>query len=137
VANSHKFERFKGFLGLTGYYRKFVKDYGKKAWPMTQLLKKDSFVWSSEAQAAFECLKQAMTTISVLAIHDFDKEFVVETNALGKGIRAVLMQAGIPIAYMSQTLSDKAQKKSVYERELMAIVINKSFLVEKWVAYHL
>jgi hypothetical protein len=64
-------------------------------------------------------------------MHDFDKEFVVETDALGKGIRAVLMQAGRPIAYMSQTLSDKAQKKSVYERELMAIVI----AIQKWRPY--
>ncbi|KAI5408711.1 hypothetical protein KIW84_054516 [Lathyrus oleraceus] len=85
----------------------------------------------SEAQETFEKLKMDMTTIPILAMLDFDKEFVVETDASGQGIGVVLMQGGKPICYMSQTLSDRAQQKSVYERELMAIVIT----IQKWRPY--
>lgn len=80
---------------------------------------------------AFEALKMAITTVPVLALPNFEKKLVLETDALGKGIGVVLMQGGRPISYMSQTLSDRAQQKSVYERELMTIVI----AIQKWRPY--
>ena len=61
-----------------------------------------------EAQLAFENLKQAMTSLLVLVVPCFNKEFVINTDASGKRLGAVLMQEGKPMAYMSQTLSDRA-----------------------------
>ena len=123
--------QLRGFLGLTGYYRRFVKNYGCLCKPLTDLLKKDQFRWSEQAETAFQKLKKAMTSPPVLALPDYSQDFVVETDACSTGIGAVLMQGGHPLAYISKALASKHQGLSVYEKELLAIVYD----VTKWHHY--
>ncbi|WKA08976.1 hypothetical protein VitviT2T_026656 [Vitis vinifera] len=112
----------RGFLGLTGYYRKFVQGYGLIARPLTNLLKKEKFQWNDKAEAAFLALKQAMTSTPTLAMPNFTEPFTIEMDASGNGIGAVLTQQNRPIAYMSRALGITKQTWSIYAKEMLAIV---------------
>ncbi|KAL0445994.1 UNVERIFIED_CONTAM: Retrovirus-related Pol polyprotein from transposon.6 [Sesamum latifolium] len=119
----------RGFLGLIGYSRKFIKSYGAISKPLTALLEKDAFEWNLEAEVAFNQLKEVMTTALVLAMPDFSQPFVVETDACGKGIGAVLMQRGKPIAYLSK--ATKNLELFTYEKEFLGLLL----AVTKWRHY--
>jgi hypothetical protein len=112
----------RGFLGLTRYYRKFIRDYGTIARPLTQLLKKAAFAWSPEVAASFAALKQALTAGPVLQLPDFDKPFIVNCDASGSGFGAVLHQDAGPIAFYSRPLALQHAKLATYERELIGLV---------------
>jgi len=112
----------RGFLGLTGYYRKFVRNYGIVAQPLTKLLKKEAFLWSQEADAAFHALKQALTRGPALQLPDFDQSFVVNCDASGSGFGAVLHQDSGPIAFYSRPVAPQHAKLAAYERELIGLV---------------
>ncbi|GKB32364.1 putative mitochondrial protein [Tanacetum coccineum] len=100
-------KQLRGFLGLTGYYI------------------------SNEAQQAFTYLKNVMVQAPVLAFPNFNKPFVVETDASGVGLGAILQQEGHPIDYMSKTLAPRQQALSTYEKEFLAVLM----ALEKWRGY--
>jgi len=125
-------KQLRGFLGLTGYYRKFIQHYGLLARPLTELLKKGcQFQWTPQAEQAFQLLKQRLVQAPVLAVPNFDQSFVLETDASDCGIGAVLMQSGHPIAYLSKHLCPRNQALSVYEKECLAILM----AIDKWRPY--
>jgi hypothetical protein len=110
--NPTNFIDLRGFLGLTGYYRRFVPKYGVLANPLTQILRHKQFQWTSAADKAIGVLKQAMASTPVLGLPQFDEPFEVETDASDDGIGAVLMQKGRPLAYLSKALGQ--QSKQLY-----------------------
>lgn len=122
-------KKLKGFLGMTGYYRKFIRDYAKIAYPMIRYLKKDENININDPQyiSAFENLKALITTHPILKYPEYDKPFVVTTDASNYAIGAVLSQNGHPICFVSRTLNKHEQKYSVTDKEFLAIVYSVNY----------
>lgn len=119
-------------MGLAGFYRRFVRHFAVIAKPLTNLLKKGAlFVWTADHQLAFDTLKGAMSSAPVLALPDFTKPFVIETDASQNGIGTVLIQQGHPLAFISKPLGPRTQGLSTYEKEYLAILL----AVEHWRSY--
>lgn len=97
-------KQLRSFLGLSGYYRRFIKGYALIAAPLTDLLKAEAFKWSDKAEEAFQSLKMALTQAPVLSLPDFTKQFIIETDASMVVVGAVLLQDKHPIAYFSKKL---------------------------------
>jgi hypothetical protein len=125
-------KKLRSFLGMTGYYRKFIKHFGVIARPLTELLKKNYlFIWTADHDVAFQTLKNALVQAPVLALLDFTKPFLIETHASNYGVRAVLMQDSHPLAFVSKALGPKLRGLFTYEKEYIAILL----AMEQWGSY--
>lgn len=118
-------KEIKSFLGLIGYYRKFVCQFAEKAKPLNNLLKKNvQFYWKKE-EDLFEILKKAITQEPVLSYPDFNQEYILTTDASKVALGTILTQGTIgqdkPIAYASRTLNKAEYYYSTTEQELLAI----------------
>jgi hypothetical protein len=88
------------FLGLAGYYRRFIEGFLKISKPMIELLEKDKkFEWTPACEASFQELKKQLTTALILVMSDVEKSFSIYCDASGQGLRCVLMQDGYVVAY--------------------------------------
>jgi len=113
----------RSFLGLAGFYRRFVRDFSTIAAPLNELTKKDvPFVWGTAQEDAFMVLKDKLTHAPLLQLPDFNKTFELECDASGIGLGGVLLQDGKPVAYFSEKLSGPSLNYSTYDKELYALV---------------
>src|ERR687885_1514720 len=122
----------KSFLGLAGYYRRFIKDFSKIAGPLTKLTRKDvPYKWDDAQEAAFQKLKQLLCQAPVLTLPEGSEDFVVYCDASFAGLGCVLMQRGKVIAYASRQLKTHEKNYPVHDLELAAMV----FALKLWRHY--
>ncbi|KAL0541655.1 hypothetical protein IC582_021709 [Cucumis melo] len=122
----------RSFLGLAGYYRRFVENFSRIATPLTQLIRKGApFIWSKACEDSFQNLKQKLVTIPVLTIPDGSGSFVIYSDASKKGLGCVLMQQGKVVAYASRQLKSHEQNYPTHDLELAAVV----FALKIWRHY--
>jgi hypothetical protein len=119
--------QLKSFLGMIGYYRRFIPNFSRIAAPLHALLKKGAkFEWTMEQENAFQHLKDKITSKPILQYPDFTKEFILTTDASNQGLGAILSQGEIgkdlPVAYASRNLNNAEKNYSTTEKELLAIV---------------
>ncbi|KAL0561651.1 hypothetical protein IC582_002091 [Cucumis melo] len=122
----------RSFLGLAGYYRRFVENFSRIATPLTQLTRKGApFVWSKACEDSFQNLKQKLVTAPVLTVPDGSDSFVIYSDASKKGLGCVLMQQGKVVAYASRQLKSHEQNYPTHDLELAAVV----FALKIWRHY--
>ncbi|GBO36500.1 Retrovirus-related Pol polyprotein from transposon 17.6 [Araneus ventricosus] len=121
-------KQVRSFLGLAGFYRRFIPNFSKIALPLTNLTKeKIKFVWTEVEQQAFETLRDCLIKVPCLKLPDLTKEFSISTDASQYSLGAVLMQTddeGIlhPVAFASRKLGPTEIRYSTCEKECMGIV---------------
>ncbi|KAL0551627.1 hypothetical protein IC582_010716 [Cucumis melo] len=122
----------RSFLGLAGYYRRFVENFSRIATPLTQLTRKGApFVWSKACEDSFQTLKQKLVTAPVLTVPDGSGSFAIYSDASKKGLGCVLMQQGKVVAYASRQLKSHEQNYPTHDLELAAVV----FALKIWRHY--
>ena len=122
----------RSFLGLAGYYRRFVEGFSKIAMPLTQLTRKShKFEWTEACEKSFQELKQRLISAPILTIPADSGGFVIYSDASKQGLGCVLMQNGKVIAYASRQLKDYEQRYPTHDLELAAVV----FALKIWRHY--
>nr|GFC01983.1 putative reverse transcriptase domain-containing protein [Tanacetum cinerariifolium] len=120
------------FLGLTGYYRRFIEGFSKIAKPMTKLTqKKVKFAWGDKKEEAFQLLKQKLCSAPILALPKGNEYFIVYCDASNKRLGAVLMQREEVISYASRQLKIHEKNYTTHDLELGAVV----FALKIWMHY--
>jgi hypothetical protein len=113
----------RSFLGLAGYYRRFIEGFSKISKPMTELLAKGkTFEWTPRCEASFQELKKRLTTAPVLTMPNMERPFSIYRDASRQGLGCVLMQDGHVVAYASRQLRKHEEKYLTRDLELAAIV---------------
>jgi hypothetical protein len=113
----------RSFLGLAGYYCRFIKDFCKIVKPMTKLIKKNkAFEWTAECQASFEEVRKHLTSAPVLVPPDLTEKFDIDYDASCQGLGYVLMQEGHVVCYASQQLGKHEVNCLTHDLELAAVV---------------
>nr|CAE03840.1 OSJNBb0013J13.17 [Oryza sativa Japonica Group] len=113
----------RSFLGLAGYYRRFIEGFSKLARPMTELLKKEKkFQWSAACEDSFQEMKKRLTTAPVLTLPDIRKDFEIFCDASRQGLGCVLMQERKVVAYASRQLRPHEVNYPTHDLELAAVV---------------
>ena len=115
--------QIRSFLGMAGYYRRFIEGFSRIARPLTQLLKKEKkFSWTSECEQSFQKLKKKLTSAPVLILPDVRKDFEVFCDASKQGLGCVLMQERRVVAYASRQLKPHEANYPTHDLELAAVV---------------
>ena len=119
------FFELRSFLGLAGYYRRFIEDFSRLAAPMMRLTRKEvKFMWDNSCERAFQELKRRLTSAPILIVPEMEQRYTVYYDASNDGLGCVLMQSGKVMAYGSRHLKNHEQNYPTHDMELATVVFS-------------